>query len=49
MKISSVSSKKKIDKIVETGKKLFYRYGIKKVSVEEICKEAGVSKATFYK
>ncbi|RKY46233.1 MAG: hypothetical protein DRP91_09295, partial [Candidatus Neomarinimicrobiota bacterium] len=49
MKISSVSSKKKIDKIVETGKKLFYRYGIKKVSVEEICKEAGISKATFYK
>jgi len=49
MEISSVSSKKKIDEIVETGKKLFYRYGIKKVSVEEICKEAGVSKATFYK
>jgi len=49
MEISSVNSRKKIDKIVETGKKLFYRYGIKKVSVEEICKEAGISKATFYK
>ena len=31
------------------AQKLFYRFGIKKVSIEEICKEAKVSKMTFYK
>ena len=36
-------------KLIQTGKALFFKYGIKKVSVAEICKEAGVSKMTFYK
>ena len=36
-------------KIIETGKELFWKHGIKKISVEEICKEANVSKMTFYK
>lgn len=49
MEISSVISRKKVNTIIEAGRRLFYRYGIKKVSVEEICREAGVSKATFYK
>ena len=40
---------KKLDQIIEVGKELFYKYGIKRVSVEEICKEANVSKMTFYK
>ncbi len=35
--------------LLETSEKLFYKYGIKKVTVEEICKTAGVSKMTFYK
>ena len=35
--------------IIETGKELFFRFGIKRVTVEEICREAGVSKMTFYK
>lgn len=39
----------KYRQIVETGTKLFIRYGIKRVTVEEICKESGVSKMTFYK
>jgi len=36
-------------RIIETGKDLFFRYGIKRVTVEEICREASVSKMTFYK
>jgi AcrR family transcriptional regulator len=35
--------------IIQTAKDLFFRYGIKRVTVEEICKEANVSKMTFYK
>lgn len=40
---------KKQKDILKAGKELLYRYGIKKVSVEDICKEANVSKMTFYK
>ena len=40
---------KKQQQIVETAKKLFYHHGVKRVSVEEICKKAKVSKMTFYK
>jgi AcrR family transcriptional regulator len=36
-------------KIKETGKKLFFKYGIKRVSVNEICEESNISKVTFYK
>ena len=35
--------------IIQTGQKLFFKYGIKRVTVEEICREASVSKMTFYK
>ncbi len=35
--------------ILDSSKALFWKYGVKKVSVEEICKEAGVSKMTFYR
>jgi AcrR family transcriptional regulator len=35
--------------IIQTARDLFYRYGIKRVTVEEICREANVSKMTFYK
>lgn len=35
--------------IVNKGKELFWKYGIRRVSIEEICREAGVSKMTFYK
>jgi AcrR family transcriptional regulator len=39
----------KFKKVVTTAKDLFYRYGIKRVTIEEICRESGVSKMTFYK
>ncbi len=41
------SSKKK--DILEAARKLFWKYGFKRVTVEEICEEAVCSKMTFYK
>lgn len=43
--IKTISS----DLIFKAAKTLFWKYGIKKVSVEEISAEAGVSKMTFYR
>jgi len=40
---------KKYRQIIDTAHDLFWRYGIRRVSVEEICRTAGVSKMTFYK
>jgi len=39
----------KREQIVETAERLFTRHGARRVTVEEICREAGVSKMTFYK
>ena len=39
----------KRSQIIITAKNLFWKFGMKRVSVEEICREAGVSKMTFYK
>lgn len=39
----------KLQQIYESAKSMFMRYGFKRVSIEEICREAGVSKMTFYK
>jgi len=35
--------------IVSSGQDLFWKFGIKKVSIAEICEKAEVSRATFYK
>jgi AcrR family transcriptional regulator len=35
--------------ILETGRRLFWKYGFRRVSIDEICREAGVSKMTFYR
>lgn len=40
---------KKYQDLLTTGKDLFWRYGLKRVTIEEICREAKVSKMTFYK
>ena len=40
---------KKKTRIVQAADQLFKKFGIKKVTVEEICQEAGASKMTFYK
>ncbi len=40
---------KGVQAITESAKALFWKHGIRRVTVEEICKEAGVSKMTFYR
>ena len=35
--------------ILKIAKKLFWKFGFKRVTIEEVCKEAAVSKMTFYK
>jgi AcrR family transcriptional regulator len=40
---------KKFEAIVSTAKLLFWKHGIRKVSIEEICTDAGVSRMTCYK
>ena len=44
-----ISSNPKRDQILQTGKDLFWKFGFKRVTIEEICKDAGVSKMTYYK
>ena len=39
----------KKSQILTAAQKLFWKYGIRKVTTEELCQEAGVSKMTFYK
>ena len=45
----SVVKEQKILTIVHAANQLFRKYGYKKVTIQEICKEACVSKTTFYK
>ena len=40
---------KKKTQIVETAESLFIQHGIKRITVEEICRRSGASKMTFYK
>ncbi len=40
---------KKRGQIMDTATTLFTRFGIRRVTVEEICRKAGASKMTFYK
>ena len=39
----------KLQQIIKTAHDLFFRFGIRRVSIEEICRTANVSKMTFYK
>jgi AcrR family transcriptional regulator len=39
----------KYEDIIKTAKELFWKHGFKRVTVEEICIKANVSKMTFYK
>jgi len=49
MKMNKDDKNPKLRQIAKTAGDLFMRYGIKRVTVEEICQKAGVSKMTFYK
>jgi len=44
----SAKSEKYIS-LLETAKTLFFRHGIRRVTIEEICAQSKVSKVTFYK
>lgn len=37
------------NRLMHTAKELFWKYGFKRVSIEEICEKSGVSKMTFYR
>jgi AcrR family transcriptional regulator len=39
----------KRESLLNTGRRLFWKYGFRRVTVNEICKEADVSKMTFYR
>ncbi|MBN1164600.1 MAG: TetR/AcrR family transcriptional regulator [Candidatus Krumholzibacteriota bacterium] len=45
----SPKSSKKRERIVAAATALFARHGIRRITVEEICRTAGASKMTFYK
>lgn len=45
----SAKTSDKFSRLIAAGRELFSRYGIRRVSVDEICQHAGVSKMTFYK
>ena len=40
---------KKYDQLIETAKDLFFKHGVKRITIEEICEKSNVSKVTFYK
>ncbi len=42
-------NKPKVKLLLSTAKDLFWKHGLKRVSVEEICQKSGVSKMTFYR
>jgi len=44
-----VSRPSKREQILQTAHELFSRHGAKRVTVEELCRVAGVSKVTFYR
>ena len=43
------TTNKKYIAIKDAAKDLFWKHGLKRVSIEEICQKAGASKMTFYK
>ena len=48
-KKKDMTKSKKLQQITQTAYDLFWRHGIKRVTIEEICRTSGVSKMTFYK
>ncbi|WP_373482794.1 TetR/AcrR family transcriptional regulator [Acetobacterium sp.] len=39
---------KKCTQLIETAKDLFFKHGVKRITIGEICNESNVSKVTFY-
>ncbi|MDO9614507.1 MAG: TetR/AcrR family transcriptional regulator [Bacteroidota bacterium] len=47
--MEEISQNKKYLDIIQAARTLFWKHGFKRVSIEEICREAKTSKMTFYK
>lgn len=47
--MDKLESNTKCQAILKTAYDLFWKFGVKRVTIEELCREAGVSKMTFYK
>lgn len=47
--MEEISQNKKYLDIIQAARALFWKHGFKRVSIEEICREAATSKMTFYK
>lgn len=47
--MSTTPTSKKFLQILATARELFWKHGFRRVSIEEICRRAGVSKMTFYR
>ncbi|GAB1404952.1 hypothetical protein MASR1M74_21310 [Lentimicrobium sp.] len=47
--MSPKRKEKSRESLLAAARKLFWKYGIRKVTVDEICREAEVSKMTFYR
>jgi AcrR family transcriptional regulator len=47
--MKDITLNKKYQAIAITAKELFWKFGLKRVSIDEICAAASVSKMTFYK
>ena len=47
--MSTAITNEKYTSILKTSHDLFWKFGIRRVTIEEICREASVSKMTFYR
>jgi len=47
--MENIKQNKKYKALMETSRRLFWKHGFRRVSVEEVCEKAKVSKMTFYK
>lgn len=44
-----VPTSKKYEKVLATARELFWKHGFRRISIEEVCLQSGVSKMTFYR
>ncbi len=49
MNVSNTEMNGKEQQLLSAARRMFWKYGYKKVSVQDICKEAQISKMTFYR
>src|SRR5690554_6820431 len=47
--MDAINKNQKYIQLMTTARQLFWKHGFRRVSVQEICQKAGVSKMTFYK